>query len=303
MLPGSAIDAIIGRLGEQGSVGIESAKQFVEKFGLDKDLGTQYVNYMVNLFRGDLGPSLAYYPRSVSAIILDRMPWTIGLLGVSVLISWTLGNIFGALVAWRREDKFSNAIMVVNMCLSQIPYYLFAILLIYSFAYTIRIFPLDSGYNPLLAVRGMTWAFIVDVIWHAVLPALSIVLVSISGWLLNMRALVTSILGSDYFLFAEAKGLKRNHIIMKYAFRNALLPQLTGLGMSLGLIMSGALITEQVFAYPGIGSVLMDAINMRDYNLLQGIFLFTMLSVLTANLVIDLVSPLIDPQIRHERGE
>jgi peptide/nickel transport system permease protein len=149
----------------------------------------------------------------------------------------------------------------------------------------------------------MTWAFIVDVIWHAVLPALSIVLVSISGWLLNMRALVTSILGSDYFLFAEAKGLKRNHIIMKYAFRNALLPQLTGLGMSLGLIMSGALITEQVFAYPGIGSVLMDAINMRDYNLLQGIFLFTMLSVLTANLVIDLVSPLIDPQIRHERGE
>ena len=303
LMPGSPIDAILGRLGEHGAGGREIATYYAERFGLDKDLPTQYYLYLSNLIRGDLGPSVSYYPKRVTEILMMRLPWTIGLLSVTVIISWTLGNLIGAIIGWRRESRVNKGILFLNICLNQIPYYILAIILLYLFAFLIPIFPTSGGYNARNALSTETFSltFMLDVLWHSILPALSIILVSIGHWLLSMRSLITSVMGSDYFLFAEVKGLKKNMVMMNYAFKNALLPQITSLGMQLGGMMSGSLIMERIFAFPGIGWTLIDAIDMRDYNLIQGIFLITTVSVLTANLLIDILYPLIDPRIRFEK--
>jgi len=286
--------------GQQIPGGEEIVKAYKQMFGLEGDLFTQYIRYLSQVLRGSLGVSIAFFPTPVEALIARALPWTIGLLTTAVIISWALGNIFGALVGWSRNSKINIAIASVCLVLSRIPYYVLALILVLVFAYYIPLFPV-SGAMRMGATPRLTLDFILDVMKHAFLPALSIILSSLGGWLIGMRSLIINLQGEDFLMFAEAKGLKKNAILMKYAFRNALLPQVTGLALSLGYTVSGSLLVEAIFGYPGVGSLYVTAIGLNDYNLIQGMTLIIIFSVLTANLLIDLLYPLIDPRIRYEK--
>jgi len=301
--PVSPITRFIASLEVEGMLTGET-RQLIEEykklFGLDADLFTQYVRYISSVLRGYLGPSYAYFPTPVSALIARHLPWTIGLLSTTVIISWVIGNLLGAIVGWRKGSKVSSFLAGICLIISRIPYYILAIIVVLVFGVYIPILPPGGGWTT-GRIPSLSLSFILDVIHHSILPAFSIIAVSLGGWLISMRSLTVSIRGEDYLLFAEAKGLKRNKIMMKYAFRNALLPQVTGLAVSLGRIMSGALLTEVIFAYPGIGYLFVGALAFNDYNLIQGIVLIICLSVLTSILLIDFLYPLIDPRVRYER--
>lgn len=302
LAPGDPIGAILMQMSLRGQQ-IPDADKLVaayrEMFGLEGNLLQQYIAYISQVFRGNLGLSIAFFPTPVSALILRALPWTIGLLTVTVIVSWALGNLIGALIGWFSDSKINAIIAGISLVLSRIPYYVLAVMLILLFAYYFPIFP-PSGAMPMGAVPRLEASFFLDLLRHATLPALSIILASLGGWVIGMRSLMINIQGEDYILFAEAKGLKRNAIMMRYAARNALLPQVTGLALSLGYIVSGALLTEAIFAYPGLGNLYITALGLNDYNLIQGMTLLIIFTVLTANLVIDLLYPLLDPRIRYE---
>lgn len=298
MMPGNFIDMIASQMEWSSTQGAAAAAAFKEKFGLNKDLFTQYVLYWEQLLRGDLGPSMAYFPSSVMDVILQGLPWTMGLLSIVTILAWAIGNILGAMVGITGDRKMNSVLISLSMCFNRIPYFILGLIFIYYFSYAVHLFPSSGAYS-MFAIVGFNLNFIIDVIWHATLPALSIMIGTVGGWILTMRSQIVSILGSDYLAFAEAKGLKKNVILMRYAFRNAMLPQVTHLGMELGFIVSGAMMTEMIFAYPGIGMTFIESLKLRDINVMQGIFLFITLSVLTANLVIDIIYPLIDPRVRQ----
>jgi len=301
--PGDPIQALLMRLSLQGQQipgGDEIVKAYKKMFGLEGDLFTQYVNYISQVLRGNLGISIAFFPTPVEALIARALPWTIGLLTTTIILSWILGNVFGALIGWSKSSKINMVIATICLVLSRIPYYVLALVLILVFAYYIPLFPV-SGAMRMGATPSLSLEFILDVMRHAFLPSLSIILSSLGGWLISMRSLIINLQGEDFLLFAEAKGLKRNVILMKYAFRNALLPQVTGLALSLGYTVSGSLLVEAIFAYPGVGSLYITALGLNDYNLIQGMTLLIIFAVLTANLLIDLLYPLIDPRITYER--
>jgi peptide/nickel transport system permease protein len=272
-----------------------------EKFGLDKPLWEQYVNYWRDLLRGDLGTSIAFYPGSVRDEILRAAPWTIGLLAVSTLVAFVVGSLLGALLAWPNVGRAFSVFVPLLMTLSAIPYYLLGLVLVYLLAVVWPILPTAGAYSSGVRV-GLTWTAAVDIGRHAILPAASIILAGIGFWGLGMRALMVTVLGEDYMTLAQAKGLRARTIFLHYSLRNALLPQITGLAISLASIMSGAILVEVVFAYPGIGFLLFRAISGNDYFVIQGVVLFVILSVGLALLLIDLVYPLLDPRIRYERG-
>lgn len=303
LMPGDPITAILDKLtllsGERVDEGSQAVivQHFIQKFGLDKDYLTQYVLYISNVFRGDLGPSIMAYPRGVMELLLERLPWTIGLLGTATLISWTTGNVLGAFVGFSEKAKTNAVIISLCMAVSRIPYYIFSLLLIYCFVYIIPLFPWGGGKSVYTTI-GFNLPFLQDVLYHSFLPALSIVITGVGTTVISMRGLMQSIKGSDFLKFAEAKGLSKNTILMKYAFRNALLPQVTSLGMSLGFMLGGSMLVEWIFAYPGIGRLFVISLVYFDYNTMNAIFLLTIFGVLTANLLIDLLYPLIDPRVK-----
>jgi peptide/nickel transport system permease protein len=273
---------------------------YITKFGLNEPLGTQYIMYLSNLLRGDMGVSLKWFPANVSTLIANTLPWTIGLLLVVILISWILGNVLGAIVGWRSERKklnwtFASIAIVIN----QIPFYVLGLVLIMTFAYYIVIFPSSGSMSSLTVYQGISLQYIADLIYHATLPALSIILVSLGGTIMGMRTLMINIKGEDFIRYAQARGLTRNRILMRYAFRNTMLPQVTGLAMSIGGIFSGSLIVEWIFSYPGMGKLFVDAIKVPDYNVVQGVTLLTIIGVMTAVLFLDIIYPLIDPRISY----
>lgn len=282
--------------------GYELIQEYTRRFGLDQDLFSQYLNYLRNLFQGDLGYSIAFFPMKVWDITQNALPWTIMLLVTTTIMSWVAGNLLGTFIGWHRGGKADKVITWTALSLSRIPYYFTALILVFVLAYKIPIFPPLGAYS-IGKVPSLSVDFIIDAISHAILPALSILTVAVGGWMISMRSMIVNILGEDYLLLAEAKGLKKNTIMMKYAFRNALLPQITGLAMSLGFIVNGALLMESIFKYPGMGTLFINALNRQDYNLMQGVFLITTLSVLAANLLIDLIYPLVDPRITFRREE
>jgi len=243
-------------------------------------------------------PSLVRFPTPAQTLILRALPWTIGLLSLSVVIAWIAGVLIGGLLGWRRDLPGSEFLTTVSLALSQVPQYIIALALIFLFAYTLTWLPSRDAY-PANVSPGLTLDFFLGVFRHGILPALSIVIVSATGWIISTRSLIVSILGEDYLLYAQAKGLSPRRIFTQYALRNALLPQLTGLAISLGFIVNGAILVETLFNYPGLGSLLVGAIQALDYNTAQGIILISIISVLTANLVLDLMLPLVDPRIRR----
>jgi peptide/nickel transport system permease protein len=300
LIPGDPISTLLLRMAQQGQVvsgGPELVEAFKRRFGLEGNWLVQYRNYVLRLFEGDLGPSIMAFPMTVQDLIIKALPWTIGLLFVSVMISWILGNILGAFIGWRRESKADTVITSLSLCLHQIPYYFLALILVFLLAYTIPLFPASGALTTGARLGGLR--LMADIIYHSILPALSIVIVSVGGWVITMRSMILTTLGEDYILLAEAKGLRKNLILMKYALRNALLPQATGLGIALGFIMNGALLTEVIFNYPGLGALFVTALGNVDYNLMQGILLMTIVAVLTANLILEIAYPLIDPRIGH----
>jgi peptide/nickel transport system permease protein len=303
-IPGDPIEnALQTRMQMTGSVDIniqEVAALYRAKFGLDKPLWLQYLNYWRDIFRLDLGVSLIDFPQPVVSKVRSALPWTVGLLGVATVIDFSIGTLLGALAAWPRGPRFARLVMPPFMLLSAVPFFLLGIILISIFAVELRLFPPGGGFDPIRILR-FNLATILDIVYHAILPALSLVLGGIGAWALGMRAMMVTTLGDDYITLAEAKGLPARRIFLWYGMRNALLPQVTRLAVALGSILSGAVLVEAMFSYPGLGGVLVAAINGKDYFVIQGIVLMLILSLALSLLVVDLIYPLVDPRIRYRR--
>lgn len=304
LVPGDPIQGVYFRLlSVGGATGAEDlVKEYRRMLGLDQDLMTQFICYLKELLRGNLGYSIMYFPSTVIEIIMRALPWSIGLLSTTTIVSWLLGTFVGTVVGWRGEEsKFSNIIASVALGLYIIPYYLFAVMLAFLFGYIIIVFPISGGYTP-GATPSLTLGFILDVIRHSILPALSIIFSSLGWWFLSMRSMIITMKGEDFIVMAEAKGLTRKRILWKHAFRNAILPQVTGLTLSLRSIVGGALLTEIIFSYPGVGYLIYEAITGLDYPLIQGAVLLIILVTCTINFAIDILYPLIDPRIKYGGG-
>jgi peptide/nickel transport system permease protein len=270
------------------------------KFGLNQPLWRQYSNYLLDMVRLEFGVSIANFPSRVIDIIMRALPWTIGLLLFATLIAFALGTLLGALVAWPRAPGWLNFLMVPLLALSAVPFYLLGLVLVYFLAFTFKIFPLSGGYT-LGTIPMFKTAFILDAAYHSILPALSIILASVGSWAIGMRGMMITGLEEDYITFAEAKGLRGRDIFLKYALRNALLPQATALALSLGFIVSGAVLVEVVFGYPGVGTVLYRAIQTFDYFVIYGVVMILILAIGLATLIMDLLYPLLDPRISYQK--
>ena len=301
MAPGNPIGAITSRMA-QASAGIENGQAMFEayrkRFGLDDPLYIQYAKYMWNSIRFDFGESLSAYPAEVWEIIRPAIAWTIGLIATSVLITFIFGVTIGALLAWTGTPEWVKVFLPLTMIWGVLPYYLLAMLLLYALAFNTGLFPMSGAYDSGIP-KEFTWPFIVNVAHHAVLPALSIILSSLGLWALTMRGLMVNTIGEDYMLLAEAKGLPKRRIFWWYAVRNAIPPQLTHLAIALGHVVSGAILVEIIFGYPGLGYQLYQSIQNSDYTVIQGITLILAVSVGLAVLIIDLIYPRLDPRVTY----
>ena len=290
------------QLGGYVQTGIEAmVKEYNQRFGLDKPLWSQYVAYLQDALRLEFNYSIANYPRTVNEMIAEAVPWTIGLLGTTTLLSFGLGTFLGALLAWPGAPRWMRFLMPPLWALHAIPFFLLGLILIYLLAFRIKLLPMFGGYS-IGAFPGLTLAFAGDVLTHAILPAMSIVLVATGGWALAMRGMMVTTQGEDYVTFAEAKGLKSLTIFLRYCVRNAMLPQTTGLALALGQILSGAVLVEVIFGYPGIGTVLYQAIRENDHFLIQGIVFTVIVALGLATLVLDAIYPLLDPRISYRKA-
>lgn len=275
--------------------------EYDKKFGLDKPLWEQYLTYLGDVFRFDFNYSMTQYPRSVLDIIGEALPWTMGLLITTIILSWVIGGLLGAFMGWSRAPRLLNVLMPPLLSLNAIPFFLLGLILIYVFAFRLEWFPLSGGYD-IGTFPAWSLDFISNLLRHSVLPALSIILVSVGGWALGMRAMMITTHGEDYVTYADAKGLKGRTIFVRYLIRPSLLPQTTALALALGQLISGAVIVEVVFAYPGIGTVLFNAIRGSDYYLVQGIVFIVIVSIGIATFILDLIYPLLDPRITYQRS-
>ena len=295
LMPGNPVLTLMGRIQIQDPVVAQHVyDNYMRSFNLDLPLWKQYYYFWVSLFHGDLGTSILQFPSSVSSIILNAAPYTLGLLIPSILLSWYVGNKLGALAA--RRKILDNTLLPLGYVLTATPYMWLAILLAWVFAITLSVLPVGFAYSP-TAGRGWSVAFILDLLRHWILPFFSLFLVSCGGWAIGMRNLIIYELESDYAHYLEALGAPRR-LVRKYAFRNAMLPQITGLALALGAVVAGALVTEIVFSYPGLGYQIYRAITNEDYFVIQGIFLFIIVGVLVANFLVDLIYVIVDPRTR-----
>jgi peptide/nickel transport system permease protein len=270
-----------------------------DMYGLSGTPLQQYFAFWGRLLRGDLGPSLGNFPTPVSQMIGQAMPYTLSLLLSSVIISWIFGNLFGALSSYYPKNRVLSVIEVVGQGVRPIPYYIVALVLLVVFAFFIPIFPFSGAY-PVGTRPNWSFAFALTFIYHSILPASTLVLVGFGGWFIGMKSLTSNIISEDYVVYAETTGMKENKILSRYIMRNALLPQLTGLAMSLGTVFSGALIMEVVFGFPGIGSLTMVAVYRNDYSMIMGIAVYSIIGVATAVFLMDLIYPLFDPRVRYQ---
>jgi peptide/nickel transport system permease protein len=299
LIPGNPVDTMMARMSAGGSTTGEAMQKiyasYIAEFGLDKPLLAQFLTYLGNLTKGDLGKSFNQYPTPVMTLIMQALPWTLALQLPAILIGWIVGNILGALTAYKRGWT-DRAVFPVSLFISSMPYYCLAIILVYLFAVVWKIFPAQGGYGYDLE-PSLSWAFIKSAIEHYTLPFLSLTLIFIGGQAIGMRAMSVYELDADYVRYSRSLGVSDSSII-RYIFRNGMLPQITGLALSIGTMVSGALITEIVFSYPGIGTLLFRSIRTEDYSIVQGITLLIMVGVLLANFVVDIAYGFIDPRIR-----
>ncbi len=276
LMPGDPAIAMLARF--HGRLSGQALHAMEVAFGADtgQSLAGQYFSYLGNSFRGDFGRSLTFFPETVSQVVLQALPWTLGLVGVTTIIAFVLGTLIGMVAAWNRGGWFDSVLPPVFILLSAFPYFWIAMVCILVFSITLNWLPLV----------------------HAVLPGVTIVVTSIGGWILTMRNNMIMTLAEDYVRMARAKGLSPLRIMLDYAGRNAILPNLSGFGMSLGFVVSGAILVEYVFSYPGVGYMMLQAVLNEDYPLMQALFLFITVAVLVAILLVDVVTVLLDPRTR-----
>ncbi|MEZ4656258.1 MAG: ABC transporter permease [Caldilineaceae bacterium] len=279
----------------------EMITEFETKFGLDKPLWQQYLTYLSDMSRFDFNYSIANYPRKVIDMMAEALPWTVTLLLVTTILGFLIGNLLGALLAWPNAPGFLKYVMPPILMLSAIPFFLLGLILVYVFGFYLGFFPMYGGYTT-GTIPSFTLGFIWDMIWHSILPALSIILVSTGGWALGMRSLMIMTQGEDYVIFSDAMGLRDRTIFTRYAIRNALLPQVTAVALALGQIVSGAVLVEVIFGYPGIGTMLYQAIRGSDFYLVQGIVFVVIISIGLATFILDIIYPLLDPRITYRRA-
>jgi peptide/nickel transport system permease protein len=268
-----------------------------ELYGLTGGPFEQYINFWRRIATADFGPSLSAFPTPVSALIARALPWTIGLLVTATLITWSLGNLLGGLAGYYQDKRSLKVLAVIAIGLHPVPYYIVAFVLLVMFGYMWPLLPIAGGYGMNIE-QGFNATFVLSVLKHSILPALSLMLIGLGGWFLGMRSLVSNVVSEDFVVYAELAGVDRRRILGSYVMRNALVPQVTGLALSLGAIFNGAIITEQVFGYPGVGSLLVSAVYAGDYGLVLGVTTVSIIGVSAAVLIIDLVYPLLDPRVR-----
>jgi peptide/nickel transport system permease protein len=298
IIPGNPVDSILAKM-----QGVSITKQTISalelQFGINTkaSLWAQYTHYLGNVLHGDFGISTSNGFAPVSSVIGSALPWTLGLVGVSTVISFVLGTTIGAIVAWKRGSWLDNLLPLTTF-FQAAPYFFLAFLAIDLFAIKLGWFP-SAGAHQNLDFPAVNWTYLSDVLDHAVLPALTIVVASAAGWIVSMRNVMLTTMDEDYVLIAAAKGLHKRRVLW-YAARNAVLPSVSGFALAIGFIVSGALLTEIVFSYPGLGLLLVNAVGDNDYALLQGIFLIITFAVLAANLIADFVYVFLDPRTRQE---
>jgi peptide/nickel transport system permease protein len=302
LAPGDPIRTRLQMMSRNGSVSQQSIEDMVkaydQQFGLDQPLPVQYAHYLWDALHLDFGYSLTQYPARAATLISAALPWTIGLLVVATILAFTLGTVLGAVMAWPRAPRALGYLVAPLLTLSSVPYYLLGLVLVFLFSIEQRWFPLSGGYTT-GTIPSLTPGFVVDVVHHSMLPALSIVAAAVGFWALGMRGMMVTTEGEDYMLMAEAKGLPDRLIFFRYAVRNAILPQFTSLAIALGTVVSGSVLVEVVFGLPGIGTLLYKSITGSDFFVIYGIVFIIIFAIALATLIIDLVYPLLDPRIRY----
>jgi len=301
LVPGDPVGAMMAKY--QGRLDPNSIETLKAAYGLSNQGSAleQYFHYLGNLLRGDFGRSIGQFPTPVSEVVGMAAPWTLGLIGVTTVLAFLLGSGLGLYSAWRRGRSGADSLPPIALFLSSMPYFWFALLILYLFAFLLRWFPTGGGLDnfPGPAFTSSWWASLIK---HAVLPAATILVTAAGRDLMNMRNNAIGVMGEDYVAFARAKGLSENRILNRYVLRNALLPSFTAFGMSLGFVVGGAILTEIVYSYPGLGYQLAQAVLGLDYPLMQAIFLFIAAAVLVANFLVDLMYVWLDPRVRDGRG-
>ena len=295
LMPGNAVESIMAKFPNLQP----SAYRAIEAMlgvGHPGSLWDQYVAYLNDILHFNFGTSVSEYPAQVSTLLAETLPWTIILVGTATVIAFLVGTALGIAAGWRHGGGLDRTLPGL-MFLQAIPYFFFALILLELFAVKLHFFPTGEGYGQGL-VPGWHWDFIGSAIDHSLLPALTIVLTSIAGWMLTMRNVMITTIGEDYVVAAQAKGLPDHRVILTYAARNAILPQLQGFGLAVGFVVQGALIMEIVFSYPGIGLLLVNSVTSNDYPLTQAIFLVITFTVLLANLLVDIIVVFVDPRAR-----
>jgi peptide/nickel transport system permease protein len=300
LIPGDPVQALLGRENQSGAVSQAQVDNLRELLGLGGgSFFDRYWRYLDQLAHFDLGRSVTYFPANVTAVIGQALPWTIALVGIATILSFTLGIALGTVSGWRRGTWIDNLVPSTTF-LTAIPYFWLALLLLYLFSQVWPVLPLNGGYDPDTDV-AWSWSFLGTALQHGILPAATIVISSVGGWLLGMRNMMVTTLSDDYVVAAEAKGLSPRTLMIGYAARNAVLPSVAGFAISLGFVVSGSIVMEVVFSYPGIGYTLLQGVQNDDYPLMQGVFLVITMAVLGANLLIDLLYGFVDPRTRQSR--
>ena len=298
LMPGNPALAMLGKF--HGNLTPQSLNALEILFGVNthKSLPVQYVDYLHQIVTGNFGTSLDFYPASVTSVIGGAIWWTLGLVGVTTVLAFVLGTGLGIVAAWRRGGRLDSLLPPVFVITSAIPYFWVGIMFILIFGVRLKWLPYTFGFDPSVT-PGFSGAFIGNVLKHALLPGLALLITTIGTWILTMRNTMISTLAEDYVRMAQAKGLPGRRIMLDYAARNAVLPNLTGFAMSLGFVVGGAILIEYVFDYPGVGYMLLQAVDNEDYPLMQALFLLITVAVLFSVLASDIVTAIVDPRTRE----
>ncbi|HET9081137.1 MAG TPA: ABC transporter permease [Trebonia sp.] len=296
-VPGNPAATILSKYPTLPLSAVKALERMIGGAQTQGSLWSQYLAYLNDVFHFNFGRDLASFPTPVATLMDQAIPWTLILVGTATVIAFAIGTFLGILAGWRHGGWLDRSLPVL-MFFQAAPYFFLALLFVDFFALQLHWFPSGQGFNGEVTTPGWTWSFISNAVDHSILPAFTIVLTSVAGWMLQMRNVMITTIGEDYVVAAQAKGLSRARVIFTYSARNALLPQLQGFGLALGFVISGALIMEIVFSYPGIGLLLLNAVQNKDFPLMQAIFLVITFAVLVANLIIDLVIVFFDPRAR-----
>jgi peptide/nickel transport system permease protein len=299
LMPGSPIDYFIAKYRDQ----LRNNPHLLDSIrtmlgGTNEPLPVQYIHYLGNLAQGNFGVSYSQFPARVSAILASTLPWTLFLAGAATILACTLGTLLGIVASWRRGGVVDRVLTPITMFTQSFPSFFVAMLLLYFLGFSLGWFPLQHAYGD--AVHpGLNVPFVADVVWHAALPIIAIMVYSIGGWLLGMRNVMINTLAEDFIVMAQAKGLSDRRVMLVYAARNALLPQVTSFAITIGYVVTGLVLIEYVFSYPGVGYTLVNAVQSEDYPLMQALFLLISVAVLGSNLIADLLYARLDPRVRR----